>query len=191
MVDFRGCPQKDGRVEMSVKSIATQAARTLARTTEIVACLLLVFVTILNLTQVGGRYVFNIGFSWTEELMRYSMIWLMMMGSVACIFRAEHMGIEALEAMVPPRWSRFVKSALYSVAGVFCVVIIVYGYPLALRNAAQTAPASGIPMSWPYAALPFGAALMLLQIALSWVSGFEPDRLSDDMTKTSKNEGDI
>lgn len=172
-----------------MKSIATQAARTLARTTEIVACLLLILVTILNLTQVGGRYIFSIGFSWTEELMRYSMIWLMMMGSVACIFRSEHMGIEALEAMVPPRWSRFVKSALYSVAGVFCVIILVYGYPLALRNAAQTAPASGIPMSWPYAALPVGAALMLVQIALSWFSGFEHDRYSDDAEKAPTGEG--
>ncbi|WP_205518682.1 TRAP transporter small permease [Pseudotabrizicola algicola] len=135
----------------------------------------MIFVTVLNLTQVGGRYFFSVGFSWTEEVMRYSMIWLMMMGSVACIFRAEHMGIEALEAKVPPHLSRYVKSALYSVGGVFCIVILVYSYPLALRNAAQTAPASGISMILPYAALPVGAALMLLQIALSWFSGFERD----------------
>lgn len=173
-----------------MKSFATHAARLLARSTEIVAGLLLIFVTILNLTQVGGRYIFSVGFSWTEELMRYSMIWLMMMGSVACIFRAEHMGIEALEAMAPPRWSRFVKSALYSVAAVFCVVIIVYGYPLTLRNAAQTAPASGIPMSLPYAALPVGAALMLVQIALSWISGFETDRHVQEKTKALTGGGD-
>lgn len=152
---------------------ATRAARGLARTTEIAACLLMIVVTLLNLTQVGGRYMFNIGFNWTEEVMRFSMIWLMMLGSVACIFRAEHMGIEALEAMVAPHLSRYVKSALYSVAGIFCVVILVYSYPLALRNAAQTAPASGISMIWPYAALPVGSALMLVQIALSWFSGFE------------------
>jgi hypothetical protein len=34
--------------------------------------------------------------------MRYTMIWLMMLGSVACIFRAEHMGIETLENLVRP-----------------------------------------------------------------------------------------
>lgn len=154
---------------------ATQAARGLARLTEVLACLLMILVTVLNLTQVGGRYIFSIGFNWTEEVMRYSMIWLMMLGSVACIFRAEHMGIEALEAMVPPHLSRYVKSALYSVAGIFCVIILVYSYPLALRNAAQTAPASGISMILPYAALPVGSALMLVQIALSWISGFEAD----------------
>ncbi|WFE75844.1 TRAP transporter small permease [Roseinatronobacter sp. S2] len=155
--------------------IATHAARVLAISTEIIAGLLLITVTVLNLTQVGGRYFFSTGFSWTEEVMRYSMIWLMMLGSVACIFRLEHMGIEVLEGLVRPNLVRFVKSALYSVAAIFCVVILYYGLPLALRNAAQTAPASGIPMIIPYAALPVGAALMLVQVALSWLSGFEPD----------------
>ena len=61
----------------------------------------MIAVTALNLTQVGGRYLFNTGFSWTEEAMRYLMIWLMMLGSVACIFRVEHMGIEALENLAP------------------------------------------------------------------------------------------
>ena len=155
--------------------LATVAARLLARSTEIIAALLLILVTVLNLTQVGGRYLFNTGFNWTEEAMRYAMIWLMMLGSVACIFRAEHMGIETLENLVPPRFARFVKSAVYSVGAVFCVIILIYSYPLALRNAAQVAPASGIPMIYPYAALPCGAALMLVQITLSWLSGFERD----------------
>ncbi len=154
---------------------ATLAARLLARSTEIIAALLLIAVTALNLTQVGGRYLFSTGFSWTEEVMRYSMIWLMMLGSVACIFRVEHMGIEALETLVRPDRVPLVKSALYSVAAIFCVVILIYGWPLAMRNASQVAPASGISMIVPYLALPVGAALMLVQIALSWLSGFEPE----------------
>ncbi len=159
---------------------ALRAARLLARTTEIVATILLIAVTALNLTQVGGRYLFNTGFSWTEEAMRYLMIWLMMTGSVACIFRLEHMGIEALDHLVAPHRVRFVKSALYSVGAIFCIFVLVYGWPLALRNARQVAPASEIPMIYPYLALPVGAALMLVQIALSWLSGFERDEDDED-----------
>lgn len=158
-----------------MRQSAVALSRALARSTEIAAAILMIVVTLLNLTQVGGRYLFNTGFSWTEETMRYCMIWLMMLGGVACIFRAEHMGIEMLDRAVGPRWAPTLKSALYSIAGVFCVVILVYGWPLALRNAAQVAPASRIPMILPYMALPVGAALMLLQIALTWVSGFERD----------------
>ena len=151
----------------------------LARTTETLACLLMIAVTALNLTQVGGRYLFDTGFSWTEEAMRYGMIWLMMLGSVACIYRAEHMGIEALEGLAG-RHGQLVKSALYTVAAIFLVFLLLYSWPLALRNAGQMAPASGVPMIFPYMALPVGAALMLVQIALSWFSGFEPEQDEDE-----------
>jgi C4-dicarboxylate transporter DctQ subunit len=88
------------------------------------------------------------------------------------------MGIEMLEQSFGPEKARYVKSALYTIAAIFCVIILIYGWPLAMRNAAQVAPASQIPMIIPYLALPVGAALMLLQIALTWFAGFEPD--SDD-----------
>lgn len=158
---------------------AKKWARYIATSTEVLATLLLIIVTVLNLTQVAGRYFFNTGFSWTEEAMRFGMIWLMMLGSVACIFRVEHMGIEMLENMVGPNKARYVKSALYSLASIFCILILYYGLPLAIRNAAQTAPASGIPMIYPYMALPVGSFLMLVQIYLSWFSGFEPDDEDD------------
>ncbi len=159
-------------------AVARRIARVIARTTETLACLIMIAVTALNLTQVGGRYLFNTGFSWTEEAMRYGMIWLMMR-SVACIYRAEHMGIEALENLAGRR-AQLVKSALYTIAAIFCVFLLLYGWPLALRNAGQLAPASRIPMIYPYMALPVGAALMLVQIALSWIAGFEPDHDEDE-----------
>lgn len=163
-----------------MKHYTRLTARYLARLTEIAATILLIIVTALNLMQVGGRYLFNTGFPWTEEAMRYSMIWLMMLGSVACIYRLEHMGIEALDNLFDEKHAPKVRSALYSVAGLFCLFILFYGWPLALRNAKQLAPASQIPMIYPYMALPVGALLMLIQIALSWISGFERDEEQTD-----------
>lgn len=172
-----------------MQTFATNLARILARSTETIASILLILVTALNLTQVAGRYFFNTGFSWTEEAMRYGMIWLMMMGSIACIFRAEHMGIEMLENLAGAKNARYVKSALYSVASIFCIIVVYYGWPLALRNSAQFAPASGLPMIIPYLALPIGAALMIVQIALSWVSGFESDADDEDPEELEIHRG--
>jgi hypothetical protein len=74
----------------------------------------------------------------------------MMLGSVACISRVEQMGIEALEGLAG-RHAQLVKSALYTVAAIFLVFLLLYSWPLALRNAGQTAPASGIPLFGPAA----------------------------------------
>lgn len=158
-----------------MRNIAERLARFLTRTTETAATLILIVVTMLNLTQVIGRYAFSIGFGWTEEAMRYLMVWLMMLGSVACIYRAEHMALATLEGIVAPEKARYARSTLYTVSAVFCLFVLIYGWPLALRNAGQVAPASGVPMIYPYLALPVGAFLMLVQIALSWISGFDPN----------------
>jgi TRAP-type C4-dicarboxylate transport system permease small subunit len=150
------------------------AARGLAQSCEVLAGLLLLAVTAINLTQVTGRYLFASSLPWGEEIMRYTMIWVMMLGGVACFWRVEHMAIDALHDAVPVRLRPLVRGALYGVAGIFCLLLLVYGWPAALRNTSQFAAASGISMVWVYLAIPVGAALMLVQIVLCWIAGYEP-----------------
>lgn len=150
------------------------ASRALGRGSECLAAALLLAVTLINLTQVVGRYSLGYSLPWGEEVMRYTMVWVMMIGGIACFWRAEHMAIDALHDMAPQRLRPFVRGALYAVAGVFCVLLAWHGWPAALRNANQFAAASGISMLWVYLAIPVGATLMLVQIVLCWFAGYEP-----------------
>jgi TRAP-type C4-dicarboxylate transport system permease small subunit len=43
-------------------------------------------------------------------------------------------------------------------------VLIAYGITLVEKTALQESPAMGIPMSWAYACLPVGAALMAIHL---------------------------
>lgn len=149
-------------------------ARGLAVSCEVAAAVILIVVACINLAQVIGRYFFASSFAWAEEVMRYVMVWLMMLGGVACIYRAEHMAIESLIQAVGPAWRNHVRSALYTVAGIFCVLLVVHGWPTAMRNSTQVAAASGMPMIVPYIAIPIGGALMIVQIVLCWFAGYEP-----------------
>ena len=114
--------------------------------------------------------------------MRYAMVWVMMLGSVAAIYYAEHMAVESLGEVLAPHRRQAVLTATYIVAGLFCVLLVYYGWPAAIGNLHQRAAASGLSMFWVYLAIPAGAMLMLIQIALCAVSGFEeasaePERL--------------
>lgn len=61
------------------------------------AAAILLVVCLLNFTQVGGRYALGTSLSWAEETMRYIMVWLMMLGSVTAVYRAEHMAVEGFQ----------------------------------------------------------------------------------------------
>ena len=49
------------------------------------AAAIFIFVCGLNFSQVFGRYVLGSSIPWGEEIMRYSMIWVMMLGGPATI----------------------------------------------------------------------------------------------------------
>lgn len=150
-------------------------AKNLAKSCEIICALLLIFVSLINVSQVVGRYFLGDSIPWGEEVMRFCMIWLMMLGSVACVYRAEHMAVDGLLGTVKARHRRFMRSALYSVGAAFCLVLVVYGWDAAMSNRTQTAAASGIPMIFPYMAIPVGGMLVFIEIVLSWFTGFSDD----------------
>ncbi|WP_127143975.1 TRAP transporter small permease [Pelagibacterium montanilacus] len=146
------------------------------------AAAIFVFVCGLNFSQVFGRYVLGSSIPWGEEIMRYSMIWVMMLGGTAAIYYAEHMAVESLGELFARHRRHLVLTATYVVAGLFCVLLIYFGWPASVSNMGQRAAASGISMFWVYLAIPVGAALMLIQILLCAISGFahanaEPERL--------------
>ncbi len=160
--------------------VLRQIARGLAGTCETLAAIILIAVTAINLTQVVERYFFNTSIAWAEEIMRYTMMWLMMFGSVACIYRCEHMAVDTIRAWAPERWRQLVRHGLFAIAGIFCFLLVWYGWPAALKNGRQMAAASGIPMSLPYFAIPIGGFLMIVQIVLCWFAGYEAAEVADD-----------
>lgn len=153
---------------------ARTIAKGISRLCETATALILVIVCIINLTQVIGRYLVGYSLPWGEEVMRYVMMWLMMLGSVSCLYRCEHMAVDGVVNSVPESRRNLVRGILYGIAGVFCGLLIFYGWPAALENAHQRAAASGIPMILPYLAIPVGGTLMLVEIVLCWFGGYQP-----------------
>src|SRR5690606_1791409 len=151
-------------------------SRSLARVCEILAAAILLVVCLINFAQFGGRYLMGTSLSWGEETMRYMMMWLMMLGGVAAVYRTEHMAVEGLQDIVPSKYRSMVVSLLYAVGGIFFVLLAYYGWAAAIRNLSQHAAASGIPMVIPYMAIPVGSVLILIQIVLCWISGFESQK---------------
>ncbi len=83
------------------------------------------------------------------------------------------MAVDTLLDLVGERWRHLLRSILFGIAGLFCLLLVWYGWPAAIHNIRQSAAASGISMVIPYMALPIGGVLMLVQIILCWISGFE------------------
>ena len=136
----------------------------LDRLTVVLAAALTAAMAAALLLQVLFRFVLRSPLSWSEEFARYCFVWLASLGAAAGLRRGLHPG---LDLMAAGRLARVREAATWVGAvcsGLLLAVLAVYGWRLAAFNMRQLSPAMGLPMGVPYAAVPVGAAVMLVHL---------------------------
>lgn len=133
---------------------------------EIPAALLVVAEIGVLLAGVGGRYFFHSPLVWSDELASMLFLWLAMLGSVLALRRGEHMRMTALVGMMPDALRAFFDVIAIAAPVLFLLLMIEPAYEFAMEETYITTPAMDISNAWRAAALPIGAALMLLTTVL-------------------------
>jgi C4-dicarboxylate transporter DctQ subunit len=139
--------------------------RLVAQFEDIAVGLILLAATYVLFQGVVLRYVFNFAFSWTEEVVRYSIVWLVFLGGSIAARRGAHISMDILVVYLSPRAKLAVAALATAVAGAFCLAMTFYGSLLtwSIWSYGQTSPAAMIPMALPFAAIPVGCALMTIR----------------------------
>ena len=141
--------------------------------------LVLIGATALVFLNVFFRYVFNYALSWGDEVITYSLLWLVFLGSGVAARKGAHISMEAVVNVLPARLQRRSAVLVNVVCAALSAVVGYLGWRLAeaVRSLDQVGAASGVPMFWVYLAIPAGCALMMLgffEVALRHLRG--PDR---------------
>ncbi|MFP4156499.1 MAG: TRAP transporter small permease [Opitutales bacterium] len=114
---------------------------------------------------VGSRYLFGAQASWSEELARLLMVWLVLLGSALVCREERHLGLDVIVRSWPAQTQRWGHLLVYCVLIVFSAVVLLWGgfYLVQERFAAgQSLPALGIAKAWFYFALPVSGVFTLL-----------------------------
>ncbi len=134
----------------------------LIRVIEAVVIALMGIVTVLVIGEVALRGLAGTSLIVTDELARYLMVWTAMLAAAVLVYEDGHVRTTILADALSPR----AAAVVYFVADliVLCFLAAVVGSSLALMLAMgeQNTITLGVSMLWFYAALPVGAALMLV-----------------------------
>lgn len=132
---------------------------------------LLISASAILFVNVVGRYVFNTGFVWAEELVRYEIIWLVFVGGSVAARKGIHIGVDAIVHLMPPTAQRLTNIAVLVLCVGFCAVLAIYGWELVAQTRMfnQRTPAMQIPFWLVQMAIPVGAALMGLRFTQSLI----------------------
>lgn len=155
-------------------------ALALARLAEVLGGALVGVAVIVNLAQVVFRRVLGDPLEWSEEVMRYTMVWVAFLAGAAAVYRGEHMAAGFFDHVA----SRIVRLVLHYVIllsiGAFSFVLAWWGTIYGL-NTGQVSPAALIPMNYAYMAVGVGGILMVVKTLCLLVIPPDLSRRSDDL----------
>jgi TRAP-type C4-dicarboxylate transport system permease small subunit len=108
------------------------------------------------------RYLFNNALSWSEEFLRFSIVWYALLSASILHKRNGHLGITIIRERLPERVQAVLRRAVVYLATLSVAVVTVFGFVLVLKTWEQSTPALGIPVGLPYAAIPVSFLLMTI-----------------------------
>jgi TRAP-type C4-dicarboxylate transport system permease small subunit len=141
----------------------------------IVLAVMLAVMTVLITWQVFARFVVGDSLTFSEEVSRFLMIWLTLLGAAYAVRRGTLLAVEILPDLLKGIAWKTVKIIAHVLSLVFYVILIVYGWEIASTVSYQKAPATGVSMMWPMLALSAGGVLMLLNTLVVMIEELAPE----------------
>lgn len=125
--------------------------------------------------QVISRYVFAAPSSWTEEVARFLLIWIGVLGAAYAFRTGVHLGLDVLPKKLAGRSADYLKWFILLVVMIFSVAVLVVGGGslVALTwELRQYSAVLGLPMALVYSVIPM-AGLLICLYAIAAATGVE------------------
>jgi TRAP-type C4-dicarboxylate transport system permease small subunit len=124
------------------------------------------FNVLLVFFQVVMRYVFQNSLAWSEELARYIFLWQTWLGASYAVRQRRHLRVEMVADRFRGRRRVLFELFVLVVWFAFSLFLAYQGskMTLFLVRTGQLSAAMRIPISWAYASVPVGCAMMALRL---------------------------
>ena len=112
--------------------------------------------------QVVLRFLGRTGIDGLDEVPRYLFVWLVMIGAASAMQRGQHTVLDYFVNLLGPRARALVLMLTNAVGIALFVYLIKLSLVLVPNAQLQTSAGLGLPLGWVFAAIPIGAALIIL-----------------------------
>jgi len=134
------------------------------------------FIMTVGAVQIFMRYTPGINaMSWVDEIMRYLNIWVVLLASSIGVKYGNHLRMDyLLNKWTSGKGLRVVRFMTELAVIIALTILIFYGILRTVDNRSTVIQSMPISISWFYAAIPIGSALMLLEFLLIFINGRHP-----------------
>jgi len=133
----------------------------IAKLEDLIAILLLANIIVVIFIQVFFRFILNFPLSWTEELSRLSLIWLVFISSVIAYREASHLDVKMFTDKLPRKLRLYLEVVVLIFIDIFSIFLVIKGIKFYIRQFMVISPALNISYAWFYASAPISAILVI------------------------------
>jgi TRAP-type transport system small permease protein len=116
----------------------------------------------LGLAQVVSRYVLGEPLIWSEEVIRYALIWTVFLGAGVAIKKGMLAAVEVVSQLAPAALRKVLVGFSIVICCAFWAVLLVYGIFILDAVQGMSSGALEMPMPLVYLAIPVGAGIALV-----------------------------
>ena len=130
---------------------------------EVIIAVLIVLMVLGNFWQIFTRFVLNNAADWTEEFLRYSLIWLTMLGVPYAYGKNQHIAIEFITSKFSKKGKAADEIFIQILILLISVFVMIVGGIMVTKNAVgQVSAALNMPMQFYYLGVPVCGVLMII-----------------------------
>jgi len=117
--------------------------------------IIMFLITVIIFAQVVSRYIFNSPFTWSEEMARYLVIWMVFIGMPVGVRDSTHLALGLNLLTKLPRLLKFLTEILLDLIILFLFIYITkYGYLFSIKSVTSMAMTVPMSLSFVYIAVP-------------------------------------
>ena len=135
------------------------------------------------------RYVLNDSITWSEEIAKYLMVWMVFVGAPVAMVESRHIAIEMFPNLFRPR----IRALIFLIINLLIVLTMAFwtyrGFTYTVGGMSQVMSSfDKIPLGVVFASIPFGSCIMMIisfQISLNQILVIiDPEKYEDRKIKT-------
>ena len=138
---------------------------------DVVVVIMFTTLIVCCVTQVFIRTVLNSSPPWTEELARYSFMYVNIIAAAICVRKKSHARVTALIDILPVKIRKLLNMFADVMILFVSYVMIRYGWNCVVNVMAQKSPAMRLPMWLVYLCIPVAGVFICFEAAISLIRG--------------------
>jgi C4-dicarboxylate transporter DctQ subunit len=129
--------------------------------------------TVVTFVAAINRFTAHIAMPWSEELVKYLLVWMTIIGSALGVSTGVHVGIDSLVNLLPEKVRLMVSRSMMIVGAAFSGLFTYIGIELVMKQYVQTSTALNISMGYVYGSIAVGGFLMFIEFVYLFYSSFK------------------